>query len=185
MSENETQDIVINGVSVITIADYAKRRHLTVPFVTNMIKGDDQNPKIEPVYKIGSAGMYAIDDLDVAYLSRGTKGLTLASMGYLHPGKARELESRILELVNEKSAILAISAETEISLQEAEEELEDVKSRLAEAQRTLDGGKKQYAKLLEENAGLKDMLRATLRDALRAYDELEWANSFQARLDEL
>lgn len=200
MSEIETNEVVINGVSVSSIVDYAKRRHLTVPFVTNtLIKGDDQNAKIEPKFKIGSTGMYSIDELDAAYLTRGSKGITLASMGYLHPAKKAELESRILEQAEEKAelALHLEEARKEIgqlieNLQESETELEDVKAQLIRAELNLDAGKTQYAKLLTQcnelradNSGLKDLLRATLQDALRAYSELEWANNFQARLDEL
>jgi hypothetical protein len=148
----ETQDIVINGVSVITIADYAKRRHLKVPFVQNhLIKGDDQNDPIKPVYKLGNTGMYSIDELDEAYLVRGSKGITLASMGYLHPGKAAELESRIRELIQEK-------AEAETNLMDSETELEDVKAQLFRAQRDLEEGKKQYALLLKERDELAEEL---------------------------
>jgi len=143
MSENETE-IVINGVSVASIADYAKRRHLDVSFVRkHIIKGDDQSAPIEPVYKLQTTPMYSIAEMDEAYLTRGSKGITLASMGYLHPAKKAELESRILELASEKF-------EAEANLQDSGEELEDVKSRLIRAQRDLDEGKKQYAELLAD-----------------------------------
>lgn len=147
----ETQDIVINGVSVITIADYAKRRYLKVSFVQNhLVKGDDQNEPIKPVYKLGNAGMYSIDELDEAYLVRGSKGITLASMGYLHPAKAAELESRIRELIQEKEFLARDAVETAENLNDSETELEDVKARLFRAQCNLEEGEKQYALLLEE-----------------------------------
>ena len=136
----EAQDIVINGVSVVTIADYAKRRYLKVSFVQNhLIKGDDQNPKIEPVYKLGNTGMYSIEELDAAYLTRGSKGITLASMGYLHPAKAAEMESRMRELIQEK-------AEAEENLNDSETELEDTKARLKELEAALERVESKYVK---------------------------------------
>lgn len=148
----EQQDIVINGVSVVTIADYAKRRHLKASFVLNsIIKGDDQNEPIKPVYMLNRTGMYSIEELDAAYLTRGSKGITLASMGYLHPAKAAEMESRMRELIQEK-------AEAEENLNDSETELEDVKARLFRAQRDLEEGKKQYAIILKERDELAEEL---------------------------
>lgn len=177
-------DIVINGVSVVSIADYAKRRHLKVTFVQqHMIKGDDQNAPIEPVYKLNRTGMYSIEELDAAYLTRGSKGITLASMGYLHPTKAAELESRIRELIGEKESLAKDAMETAENLQESETELEEVKSQLIRAQRDLDAGRAQYTKLLEDckrleslalengrKAEYSERARTTLAEALERHE---------------
>jgi len=151
-------EIVINGVSVTSIADYAKRRHLKVSFVQNhLIKGDDQNDPIEPVHKLNRTGMYSIDELDAAYLTRGSKGITLASMGYLHPAKAAEMESRIRELIQEKEFLARDAVEAAENLNDSETELESVKSQLFRAQQLLDSGQKAYDSLMAEyNIIVKD-----------------------------
>ncbi len=158
----ETQDIVINGVSVVTIADYAKRRHLKASFVLNsIIKGDDQNEPIKPVYMLNRTGMYSIEELDAAYLTRGSKGITLASMGYLHPAKAAELESRIRELIQEK-------AEAETNLMDSETELENVNARLDEAHRSIQNKQAEllkYRELLDEQKEIIEGLRDKLEMA--------------------
>jgi hypothetical protein len=192
--QNAVPEIVINGVTVVSIADYAKRRHLKVAFVQNtMIKGDDQNPKIEPVYKLGTTGMYSIEELDAAYLTRGSKGITLASMGYLHPAKAVELESRIRELIMEKveignqyndifndiqereeeltqarDALYKSTAE----LQDVQEELARVKARLFRAEQLIESGQKEYDKVSAE--------RDELFAKVRKYEELALENGRNA-----
>lgn len=140
-------EIVINGVSVTNIADYAEMRHLTVAIVTKMVKGDDQNEKIEPAYRIGHTGMYSIAQLDEMYLKRGTKGLTLASMGFLHPAKARELQDLVAETARNEAEVVANLAASERELEAAQEEIQTLKERLELAYVQ----KNEYYDLLKEN----------------------------------
>lgn len=177
-------DIMINGVSVVSIADYAKRRHLKVAFVQqHMIKGDDQNAPIEPVYKLNRTGMYSIEELDAAYLTRGSKGITLASMGYLHPAKAAELESRIRELVGEKleaeTNLQASEAELETALQAVDnKQAELIKYRelldeQVELIKSLQGDVKRFESLALENgrkAEYSERARTTLAEALEQHE---------------
>lgn len=86
-----------------TLADFAKEYGVSVATVTNwMDKAGDGKP--EPVLVKGRTRFFLKEDL-VRLAEVNASGAVMQRVGYVHPDKYAELESRLFELINEKAQL--------------------------------------------------------------------------------